>query len=69
MNQRNLFVSPNSLSGRLGIKDNLYQILDVDLKTKYIQFRFSGTSLPSYDNDQYHFLGDTFAKKKLALNH
>ena len=36
MNKRNLFLSPNDLSGRFGTKENLYQILDVDLRTKYI---------------------------------
>ena len=40
MNQENFFVSANDLSGRLGTKENLYQILDVNCKVPYILLKF-----------------------------
>ena len=36
MSKENIFVSPKDLSGRLGTKQNLYKILEIDRKTSFV---------------------------------
>ena len=66
MNQENFFVSPNDLSGRLDTKENLYQILDVDVEYHIFNLDLVGLVLHPYDKWSTSFLRGIFAKKKLV---
>ena len=48
MIKENVFVFPNDLSGRLGSKQFLYNILDIDHKGSFNQNDIVGIFLPSY---------------------
>ena len=62
----NTFISPTDLSGRLGTKRNLYDILCVDSKKAWFQLILVGLYLPPFDKCPTFFLKEIFAKRKLV---
>ena len=65
----NTFVSPTDLSGRLGTKRNLYDILSIDGKLISIRLALVGLYLPPFERCPTFFLKELLAKRKLVSIH
>ena len=65
----NTFISPTDLSGRLGTKRNLYNILFIDGKLSWITLALVGLYLPPFEKCPTFFLKELFAKRKLVSIH
>ena len=66
MIKENVFIFPNDLSGRLGSKQDLYNILDIDRKGSFNLNDIVGIFSPPYEKWPTSFLRDIFTKKKLV---
>ena len=65
----NIFVSPTDLSGPLGTKRNLYDILFIDGKFISIRLALVELYLPPFERCLTFFLKELLAKRKLVSLH
>ena len=61
-------IAPNAISGKLGYKEHLYEVMSIDCKSKLIMFGLVGIYLPSYDKWTTAFMRDILSKKKSVSN-
>ena len=64
----NKYIAPEDISGKLGSKQNLYEILALDCKYWFHYFCLVGLYLPPYDKWTVEFLKQLLSKKKLVSN-
>ena len=64
----NKFVAPEDISGKMGNKKNLYEVLKVDRKNYYYIAILVGLFLPPYEKCSTDFLKDLLAKRKPVSN-
>ena len=57
-------IASNAISGKLGNKEHLYEVVSIDCKSKLTMFGLVGIYLPSYDKWTTAFMRDILSKKK-----